>query len=105
VCECVGASAQAVVHVYVPELFPDEAPTLMLQSVVQLIDRVPLVHTPPAMTYVALPPLSNLLPAVHEARALAGRDVYASTHCTYSTAELFVRLSLSSGVGEAWLLA
>jgi hypothetical protein len=57
VCVCVCVRAQAVVHVYVPELFPDEAPTLMLQSVVHLIDRVPLVHTPPAMAYAALPPL------------------------------------------------
>ena len=47
---CVCALTQAVVHVYVPELFPDEAPTLMLQSVVHLVDRLPLCHTPPVMT-------------------------------------------------------
>ncbi len=47
---CVCALTQAVVHVSVPELFPDEPPTLLLQSVVHLVDRLPLSHTPPVIT-------------------------------------------------------
>ena len=44
VCVCVDVK-QAVVHVSMSDMFPHEPPRLVLQSVVQLMNRLPLTHT------------------------------------------------------------